>query len=371
MEGSSYNLDNDQAVQLFENGGIVLLLDVPTNTEIGLDYNSWQTGEMFKGIKMIPPGFHFIYYRHVYGKISPRTSIMHFFNESEVLIKKWDAGLEDFVDENDSETIERYKCNRRELDKYLGAYPYDNHRKWVSLTNFVSKDVLDRINPESDRVSSVAQFQSLSSTTESRKNAKDMSHGKKITKGFEKEDFMNSKLPQMNVIPGTELKFSNIPKINHVGSPSEITKYNMDQSHKIKYLLKYTSSAESLLGELQICFVCFLMGQAYEAFEQWKKLVGVLCQCVDAITEYPDLYFKFINVLHYHIKEIPEDFFVDIISKDNFLSKTLSEFFENLEVSDCPDHLKQKGLRFKNNLQKRFNLSFDCELGEFAPVVVE
>ncbi len=51
--------------RLFAEGGTLVLFDVPEGTEIGIDYKSWNTGPKFKGIKMIPPGFHFIYYRWV------------------------------------------------------------------------------------------------------------------------------------------------------------------------------------------------------------------------------------------------------------------------------------------------------------------
>ncbi|XP_049851335.1 protein AAR2 homolog [Schistocerca gregaria] len=41
--------------------------DVPVNGyfEIGIDLNSWTAGPMFKGIKLIPPGIHFVFYRQL------------------------------------------------------------------------------------------------------------------------------------------------------------------------------------------------------------------------------------------------------------------------------------------------------------------
>ena len=53
--------------RLFADGGTLVLFDVPVGTEVGIDYKSWNTGPKFKGIKMIPPGFHFVYYRWVGG----------------------------------------------------------------------------------------------------------------------------------------------------------------------------------------------------------------------------------------------------------------------------------------------------------------
>ena len=62
--GENKHLDSDTARSLFEVGANLFMLDVPMNTEIGVDMNSWNTGPNFKGIKMIPPGVHFVYWRY-------------------------------------------------------------------------------------------------------------------------------------------------------------------------------------------------------------------------------------------------------------------------------------------------------------------
>ena len=61
--GTGRLMDQEVARQLFAEGAVLVLLDVPEGTEFGIDYNSWHVGPKFKGIKMIPPGFHFIFYR--------------------------------------------------------------------------------------------------------------------------------------------------------------------------------------------------------------------------------------------------------------------------------------------------------------------
>ena len=57
------SISQEQAQWLFAEGGMLVFLDVPAGTEFGIDYNSWEVGGQFKGVKMIPPGVHFIYYR--------------------------------------------------------------------------------------------------------------------------------------------------------------------------------------------------------------------------------------------------------------------------------------------------------------------
>jgi len=51
-------MDGEQARRL----GSVLLLDAPAHMQFGIDNQIWVTGPMFKGVKCIPPGAHFVYF---------------------------------------------------------------------------------------------------------------------------------------------------------------------------------------------------------------------------------------------------------------------------------------------------------------------
>ena len=61
----SIEMDQELAKHLFVEGATVVLLDVPKGTDFGIDIKSWNTGENFKGVKMIPPGFHYVHYRYI------------------------------------------------------------------------------------------------------------------------------------------------------------------------------------------------------------------------------------------------------------------------------------------------------------------
>lgn len=76
-------------------------------------------------------------------------------------------------------------------------------------------------------------------------------------------------------------------------------------------------------AELQFAFICFLIGNVYDAFEHWKRLLNILCRSEVAVGKYQDLYTNLIFVLYHQLNEIPSDFFVDIVSQDNFLTSTL------------------------------------------------
>ena len=116
-------MDQDVAQRLFLEGATLLFLDVPKGTEFGIDYNSWNVGTKFKGVKMIPPGFHFVFYSSVgkTGDTAPRTGLFHFFKRREIFVKKWDATVEDMVDVVLSED---------ELDGYrAGEWPGRDKRR--------------------------------------------------------------------------------------------------------------------------------------------------------------------------------------------------------------------------------------------------
>ena len=69
-------MDQETARVLFREGGTLLFLDMPEGSEFGIDYNSWTVGPKFRGVKMIPPGIHYIYYRY---KIFAFWVIVHAF----------------------------------------------------------------------------------------------------------------------------------------------------------------------------------------------------------------------------------------------------------------------------------------------------
>ncbi|ESO83353.1 hypothetical protein LOTGIDRAFT_222755 [Lottia gigantea] len=362
-------MDQEQAQVLFKEGAVFVFLDVPVGTEFGIDYNSWNVGPNFKGVKMIPPGIHFIYYSACNKEkdSAPRTGFFYNFKQREMVVRKWDKLTEDISPAPISdEEIERFIQNKQELDRYLGAYPYESYKKWVSLTNHITPQLVGQIQPENEKISAVTEFISESSTTQSRRDAMELSESK--------TDSEDSRLPKMETKPETVIRYSHIPKMKYPpgASPADITKYSMDSSYMLDSILsdRFSTNWNGILGELQFAFVCFMVGQNYDSFEQWKYLVHLLCSCEEAIQKYSNLYTQFISILHFQLQEIPEDFFVDIVSQNNFLTGTLQEFFSNLESSSADDKLKRRGSKFQAYLTKTFKWDFSTESDEYAPVVV-
>ncbi len=81
----------------------------------------------------------------------------------------------------------------------------------------------------------------------------------------------------------------------------------------------------------------------------------------------PRLYSELLMTLHFQLKQCPRDFFVDIVTRNNFLTVTLAGLFENVDAEDAaPTALKQRAAKFQRYLTKAFNWKFDNDM----PVVV-
>ena len=111
-------MDPEVAKRLHSEGATLIVLNVPEGTEFGIDYFSWNVGPRFKGVKMIPPGLHFIYYSAVNsgGQSAPRTGMFLYTKHQDVLVMRWDENSEDVLEVD---------TNEEEKDKYRqGIHSY-------------------------------------------------------------------------------------------------------------------------------------------------------------------------------------------------------------------------------------------------------
>ncbi|XP_064402615.1 protein AAR2 homolog [Halichondria panicea] len=384
---TSKSMDPELAKKLFHEGATLVILDVPQGTEFGIDYNSWTVGPKFKGVKMIPPGFHFVFYSVVSKdkKASPRTGFLHFFKQKELVVRRWDKSLEVISSEGIlSEDEDRLRISLMDLDSSLGAYPYESLKKWVSLSNYVTEEIVATVRPHNGCVSSVTQVRSddvhseklqKESTQESSSEQLFAGVGYFTAESINSTDSQSTPQCTLQAEPDSVLRFHLVStKYPKDSTPAQISHHCMDFSFTLEEMLKrYFTSEDELLGELQLAFLCFLQGQVYDAFEHWKSLVQLLCSCEEAMKCHPKFFSNLISVLHFQLKEIPKDFFVDIVSRKNFLTTTLQIFFSILEASNgsLDASLVKKGLKFQDSLNKQFKWDFSVEPDEYAPTVVD
>jgi A1 cistron-splicing factor AAR2 len=69
---------------------------VPAGTHFGLDYSDWVVGPRFQGVKMVPPGTHFVWVSAAgsMGDLAPRTGFFFTSAAGDVAVARWDAEVE-------------------------------------------------------------------------------------------------------------------------------------------------------------------------------------------------------------------------------------------------------------------------------------
>ena len=339
---------------------------------------------------MIPPGIHFIYYSvsDKHGNVGIRNGFYYNFKSKEILLKKWDKQSEVIdtkVPTNDE--IERVCLNKKDLDRYLAPYPFDEYKKWVSLSNSLNEHMLSNLLPLNGIITSetalIGQKFKKSRTDditmrEEKEEEEVKSNLFQIPKNLKDAE---SQLPIMSENQEAKIRFTKIihHKFPQGSNASQITKHAIDMSYNLEQLLSlsFDSKYENLLCELQFSFICFLIGYIYDGFEHWKQLMNLLCNSEAIIKKMPNLYLNLIQILYFQLKEIPEDFFVDIITRNNFLIITLHNLFDNIESVAVEDDnsediikLKDKSKKFRDYLKQEL-FDFDNEPDEYAPTICE
>ncbi|XP_042742586.1 protein AAR2 homolog [Lagopus leucura] len=368
--------DPELAKRLFFEGAAVVVLGVPEGTEFGIDCNSWTAGPRFRGVKMVPPGVHFVHCSAARSgggaETGPRAGRFLCLRPRQVRALRWEPGSEE-LREAALEEEEALGRDLREMDAFLGPYPYETLKKWISLSGFVGEAAVERLRPESGQISAFSEVLPVRAGRHGRDRA-----GQKLPPydagcGSYAEGM--ARLPEMRPRAGTEIRFTELPRQTYPdgASPEEITRHSMDLSYALEKVIarSYAGRPQELLAELQFAFICFLIGNVYDAFEHWKRLLNILCRSEEAIAKYQELYANLIFVLYHQLNEIPSDFFVDIVSQDNFLTSTLQVFFSYTCNAAVDGALRKKAEKFKAHLTKKFKWDFDAEPDDCVPVVVE
>ncbi|XP_032512725.2 protein AAR2 homolog [Danaus plexippus] len=391
-------MDQETAKKLLVEGGTFIFLGVPQETQFGIDMQCWNTDEDFRGIKMIPPGLHYVHYAAVNkdtGDVSPRSGFMHYFDKKEFLVKMWDKHLEDISREEISEeSIQRLRENLLNIDKHLAPYPYEIWQKWKLLSSQINADLAKKLSPETGLIRSsvellstsdadrprgvkVTENSEVSTITENNDEISTPSQsGLKRTRRSTQQEKEEAMLPNLKPAPGMSMRFTEIPKDKYPpgSAPQEITKHYLDQSYTLELMIRAHDEPLYIIGEMQFAFLCFLISHSLEAFEHWKSMVILFCSCEDAIHKYRSIYFHFIKTIEIQIDEMPEEFLADIVMNKNLVYKKLRELFRTAYMSKVDGRLLTLIERLKENLSQKLQWDFtglDSDEDDERPVVVK
>lgn len=374
----SDEIDQELAKYLYTNCAILIIEELPVNSEFGIDLITFKTGERFKGVKMIPPGVHYFYTSAVakdgqhYG---PRVGFYHNFKPKEVHVKRWSSAEEDFDDafRPNEDYLVRYSSNLADLDRYLGAYRYSTYKTYLNLTNKISLDILEHLVPANHKIRSVPYLVRAPNANPS-ETPPPSNVNKRRTLRTESEPTEESLLPDLQPDAGTLIKFTSIPEkhsqVNSTMSPDLITLFYLDSTARMGHVFGGETGRQRMLAEFQFSFVTLIMGHVYACFEQWRKILVMICSADSALNRHQDFFIEFTRILRSQLEHVPEDLFIDITDTNNLVRHQLDIFFQNcLHIQDLDDVLRIETDNLRTLLEEKYGWQFKLDLDDDLPTI--
>ncbi|KAL9529518.1 hypothetical protein SMMN14_06495 [Sphaerulina musiva] len=384
----------------------LLLLDLPPAALAGIDLLSFTVTPRFRGVKNLPPGFHFAFVgtstafseRHgLWFRVPGRASS----DGQHLFITKWEASTETLKAETDETERLRWRANLGSIWKE-GLTPYrqtstDAHMEageeeindWPALTSAITASVLTRITKGD------ANHWYLTSASSARRDIEDIP-------GLDEDD-------KNAMQADRELDFLpiDLKKTWREGATGrERTEAAQDFSWALLHLVETHCTdrgINEILGELQFCFLMILSINNFSCLEQWKRLLMLIFTSKSAVDENSDFFIKAIAALRLQLQHCKdaEGGLIDLADEGGSLLKTLLVRFRNglegmtgIGVSDVADelddledylrqehgwtlggdHLRSGVLELEDGEQLHVESTMydeDDETGEYAPQIVD
>ncbi|PAN36983.1 hypothetical protein PAHAL_7G022900 [Panicum hallii] len=390
--GAAARMDPEAATELVRKGSTLLLLDVPQRTLFGIDTQVFSVGPKFKGMKMVPPGPHFVYCcssSRSGNEFAPTVGFFLTTQPSEVIVRKWDAQEERLIKLSEEEEIRYSEAVRRfEFDDQLGPYNLDSYGDWKQLSSYLSQSAIERLEPIGGQITIALESSWMDKAPQS-----DME--RRLMEQLRETKFAKNAPVQAE---RRGCYYTSIPaSVKHKDvSGGDLTALNLDKTSLLESVLakNYQGQEDLLLGELQFAFIAFMMGQSLEAFMQWKALVSLLLSCSEApLHTRTNLFVKFLRTFYYQLKhgfqrtqdsrseDVGSSLFLDEawFSRDIFLYRLSKDFFTVVFEAPVVDgDLLSWARKLKSLLETTFGWDLEDnavnlidEDDEFAPVVVE
>ncbi|KAJ2532243.1 hypothetical protein IWW43_003297 [Coemansia sp. RSA 1935] len=376
-------MDQTTAQALFESGACLVILDTPTGIEFGIDLDTWETGPLFKGLKMIPPGIHYIHYSALNGEKQPgmRSGFFHNFSPRE-------AKTEDLVVVNEEDT-ERIRQNIRDLDKGLGAYQTgennQTYTQWQQLTCKITPKLLHEVLPPHGCFSSAT-----GSAYEDEEMAAVLKKLKQQAPAMAEQGVSAADLqsiidaePTADCASTDRFNFTPI-NIRHSfpphATPDELRRFSKDKSWLLRSILQ-SRTCEDILGEFQLAFLVILVGQNFCGIEHWKRILHLVLGSAEVLGDARVVETVVVPVLRCFMSQLrvcPHEFVASVLEQDNFVAEILQEFV--LNVYESGGGLDPEIARLRAVLKmfdwvlpegQQLQTKADEEEGEYAPQVVD
>ncbi|KAF1814748.1 hypothetical protein P152DRAFT_391246, partial [Eremomyces bilateralis CBS 781.70] len=284
-------------------GSILLILNVPEGSLIGINLLSFTTTPRFHGIKHLPPGFHFVF-TSVSNTQSIRQGVWVEVPRSgsraisqygpHIILKKWDPTTESLVDEtSDSERL-RHRANlgaiwREGLVPYLQSADTADEEaqeqgkeEWAQMTTHVSARLLDRVLGE--------RTWALNSASTAPTDAE------KIP-GISAEEHQEKELGFLVVDLRRTWKED--------ATGRERTEAARDRSWALGEAVEKHcwGSWDEVVGEMEVAFLMVMTLNNYSCLEQWKRLLELAMTSKAAVKDHPGFFVDVMEMLRLQLEK--------------------------------------------------------------------
>ncbi|XP_036325279.1 protein AAR2 homolog [Rhagoletis pomonella] len=371
IDASPMEMEPGLAKQLFTTGAVLVITGAPVGTEFGIDLCNYKIGEKFRGVKMIPPGPHYIWCASCgpYGDVAPRVGFVHFFKSEEVVVREWNHRDEEMQESQcDDRELEkkRIRDNLKEFDSFLAPYDYRFYNKWKLLTDKVTEATVDRCRPILGSIRTNVELQSCPDEDRPRgtlhSNSLQQQYGKTVVNE-------SDLLPNLKPVEGTAPRFTELPeRIPHNATPAEVSQNSMDCVDAITKLVGKFHSSEALIDEEQLAFVFYLVGCSVESLAHWRKILHLLAHSERAVQDFKILYMKYCEALMQQLPHLPEELME--AGEYNTVYKDIRSLLVNLNMAGLGVNADKLMRKLEKTLQWDFEGLLD-EDPEDMPVIVE
>ncbi|CAE8705450.1 unnamed protein product [Polarella glacialis] len=392
----------EEVQHLTEHGCSVLCLGCPEGMLFGIDYAAWSVGPSFMGIKLVPPGLHYVYCSASAAEdigIS-RTGFFLYMKPRDVAVFRWDPENEELARPDSHDEEARYADGVRgfDFDQNLGPYPLELSAQWQELTRHATPELVGRIEPVSKAIRSKrAEYDASSEALlpkppepEIHLDSMDGADGDEVMLMADvdanPEEVPKGSAPPQRPAGDSNLEsnassgclfFSSLPRRRKKAASTavETTQLYMDRSAQLEEMIQkdYAGNEFGVLGELQLAYIAFLLGQNYDGFEQWRALLQLLCGCESAVERRTELYAELCRCFFAQLNQAPADLFGDDLTKDNFMGTCALQLLELCDSEASPQKLRRRCSKLRELVLEKFGLSAEDLglLGEDAPLIVE
>jgi A1 cistron-splicing factor AAR2 len=221
-------------------------------------------------------------------------------------------------------------------------YEYENLGKWKNLTGLLTEEAIARLAPDTGLIRNEIEFKPCADKDRPRGKPDAPIRNIRIRTGDDEAMY----LPSMEVIPGTQPKYSKLPeRFTKSTAPADVTFNNIDTVNLIDKLTTEITTKSQLLEELQFAFVLYLCGLSIDALAHWRNILSLLCNSERSVEKDKKFYKSFVNVVKHQIPEIPIEFIEQ--NSTNTIYLDVKSLLKNLMANNCvemstnlQDHLK-------------------------------